>query len=475
MKRAIRAATTAVLSLLSVGIPAYGADVEAGVATVDITPPKGWRLSGYFVERLNTATHDPLYAKAIVLAQRKSEGDAKAEARAALVFCDLIGMPMEVSSRARRLASEKTGIPVPAIAIMATHTHTGPLFFGPLREHFHAAAIAKHGRDPCEPINYPAVLIEKIVDAIVRANASLRPAEIEIGTTPQAPPLSFNRRYHMKDGSVQFNPGQQNPDIVRAAGPIDPDVGVLLLRDAVQRRAFACLTVFAMHLDTTGGTAYSADYPFYLQEELRPTLGAEFISLFGTGTCGDINHIDVRIKGRRTAEQIGNALARTVLATIPKLRPIDPSRLAVKSVTVDAPLQRYTPEQAAQAAKDMVAIGTGAIPFLREVDACRIADLKARQGASTALEVQVFRLSRDAAIVTLPSEIFVDLGLAIKKASPFRTTLVIELANDAIGYVPTRKAFGEGSYEVVNSRVRSGTGEMLVDAAVRTLKELAAQ
>jgi neutral ceramidase len=77
------------------------------------------------------------------------------------------------------------------------------------------------------------------------------------------------------------------------------------------------------------------------------------------------------------------------------------------------------------------------------------------------------------AVVGLPGEIFVELGLAIKKASPFPLTMVIELCNDAPGYVPTAKAFKEGSYETVNSRVQPGGSEKLVEAARRLLKELA--
>ena len=34
--------------------------------------------------------------------------------------------------------------------------------------------------------------------------------------------VSFNRRFHLKDGTVRFNPGVRNPAIVRAAGPINP-------------------------------------------------------------------------------------------------------------------------------------------------------------------------------------------------------------------------------------------------------------
>jgi hypothetical protein len=64
------------------------------------------------------------------------------------------------------------------------------------------------------------------------------------------------------------------------------------------------------------------------------------------------------------------------------------------------------------------------------------------------------------------------LGLAIKRASPFATTLVIELCQDAPGYIPTKKAFAEGSYETVNSRVAPGGGEEMAEAAIRLLNAL---
>jgi len=95
-----------------------------------------------------------------------------------------------------------------------------------------------------------------------------------------------------------------------------------------------------------------------------------------------------------------------------------------------------------------------------------------RPGRTIPLEVQVFRLSRDVAVVGLPGEVFADLGIAIKQASPFETTLVIELCQDAPGYIPTKKAFAEGSYETVNSRIAPGGGEMMAEAAIRLLKEL---
>jgi neutral ceramidase len=197
------------------------------------------------------------------------------------------------------------------------------------------------------------------------------------------------------------------------------------------------------------------------------------VSLFGNGTCGDINHVDVTHdrpqKGHGEAERIGNALADTEL--MPKLRVVDEVHLAVASQTVAAETPQYSVERVEQAKDDMAKIGTRETPFLEQVETCRILNI-AERGGKLPLEVQVIRIADDVAIVGLPGEVFVELGLAIKRASPFATTLVIELANDDPAYIPTKKAFAEGSYETVNSCVTPGAGEALVEAATKLLDEL---
>jgi SAM-dependent methyltransferase len=444
--------------------------MSAGVAMADITPPLGYRMAGYFSERGSTATHDPLLAKAVVFRQ----GDRQA----ALVFCDLIGVPWELTAEVRRQAQQKTGIPAANILLAATHAHTGPLFAGTLRKHLHEQAVAKAGTDPREKEDYAVTLAGKLVRAIAEAQAATKPVKLQAGVGRQEG-LSFNRRFFMKDGTVRFNPGKLNPETVRPAGPIDPDVGLLLLRNAADSRPLASLTVFALHLDTVGGTEYSADYPCYLQQTLRAKLGEPFVSLFGNGTCGDINHIDVSHnrpqKGHEEAKRIGDRLGATVAAELEKVKDMKRPSLAVGSEIVNAPLQEATAEDIAWADEAMKKVGTPALPFLDQVKAYKIKSLQslASQNRKTLpMPVQVFRLGDDTAVVGLPGEVFADLGLAIKRASPFATTLVIELCNDSPGYVPTRKAFAEGSYETINSRVQPGGGEMLVDAAVRLLKEL---
>jgi len=441
------------------------AELRAGIAVVDVTPPVPYRMSGYFDERVSTGVKDPLHAKAIVFEQ----GDE----RAALVFCDMIGMARRVTSLAREQASLRTKIPADNIVIAATHSHTGPLYFDALRNFLHQRSLRNFGADPYERVDYPQLLVRHLVDALVKAQQALAPVELTAGFARQEG-LAFNRRFHMRDGSVRFNPGHLNPDIVRPAGPVDPQVGVLSIRKPGASEPHACLASFALHLDTVGGVEYSADYPKVIEDTLRAAFGEDFQLLFGTGTCGDINHHDVSVEHVLETEEIGNALGNTIVSALRggDLAPIDEPTLAVRRAVVQVPLQRVSADEIAAARKNMDLVGTTGLPFLDQVRAYKIMSLQGRSGQSETLEVQAFRLGPETAIVTLPGEIFVELGLAIKAGSPFKTTLVIELANDSIGYVPTAKAFAEGSYEVVNSRVESGSGEQLAKAAIALLKEL---
>jgi hypothetical protein len=82
----------------------------------------------------------------------------------------------------------------------------------------------------------------------------------------------------------------------------------------------------------------------------------------------------------------------------------------------------------------------------------------------------------DTAFVGVPGELFVELGREIKKRSPFKHTYVVELANDYVGYIPTRAAFEEGGYEVLDARsskVAPEAGEIIIVECVKLLNESA--
>ncbi len=447
--------------------------LEAGAAEVDITPPAGSRMAGYFDERLATGTHDPLKAKALLLRQGREE--------VALVFCDLVGVPLVVSTNARARAAKLTGIPEERIIIAGTHSHTGPLFASTLYTCFHQMAIARDGVDTREKVDYPVFLAERVVEAILQARAGLAPAEVRSAIT-EVEGVNFNRRHWMKNGTVVFNPGILNSNIVRPAGPVDPSLQALFLSRPGEPSPFASLTVFAMHLDTMGGTRYSADYAYFLEQRLRAAFprarlsGAEtapFISAFGAGACGDLNHINVArrldVTGPALTQRIGNTLADSLLQAIPA-RLAQPT-LGFATRTITAPVQRYTPAELAEARTNITRTADPKVPFMSKVIAVKTMDLE-HLGPQWPLPVEVIRLDQDTAIVCLPGEIFVELGLAIKNASPFKNTIVLTICNDRPSYIPTLRAFREGSYEVTNARLAPGAGERLVETALALLGEI---
>jgi hypothetical protein len=81
----------------------------------------------------------------------------------------------------------------------------------------------------------------------------------------------------------------------------------------------------------------------------------------------------------------------------------------------------------------------------------------------------------DVAIVGISGELFNDLGIDIKRRSPFRYTYIVDLANDCIGYIPDIKGFELGGYQLWtgnHSYLKKGTGEQIADRAVNLLNEV---
>ncbi len=455
--------TTVVLFACLGSLVVEADDLRVGAASVKITPPIGVPMAGYYFERAAEGVHDDLYAKAIVL--------EKDGVKAALVALDLISTNRDVVEAARQEIEEKAGIRGDHVIISATHAHTGPVLSG--RSTRDDALGAK------KPIaeEYTASLPNRIAESILTAQAKLMPAKIAAGIGHEEG-LSFNRRFHMKDGSVGWNPGKLNPNIIRPVGPIDPDVPVLYF-ETPDGRPLATYVNFAMHLDTVGGLQISADYPYTLSRLLGEFKGWEMLTVFTTGTAGDINHVNVKWanpqKGHGEAARIGTILAAEVLKTFERLEWLEAGPLGARSEIITLPLAKLEAgevEKAREVAARHREGKSNQPTFLETVKAYKVLDVVGRDGKPLEAEVQVIALGKDVAWVGLPGEIFVELGLAIKNASPFKYTIIAELANGSVGYVPTKRAYPEGNYEPVSARCAEGSGETMADTALRLLREL---
>lgn len=434
--------------------------LRAGAAMERITPSAGVPMAGYYHERAASGVHDDLYARAIVL--------QSADTTAALVSLDLIGTLRPFVNEARRQVEKATGIPAANVMISATHTHTAPvLSTGTARD-------ALQGGDSPAAIAYTRDLPAKIAAAVEAANARLEGVEA-IAATGSEPSITFNRRFHMRDGSVGWNPGKLNEAVLKPAGPVDASVPVVLFRERESRVPRAVYVNYSVHLDNVGGTEVSADLPYTVTENLRAALSPELVTVYVSGACGDLNHIDVNWaepqKGHGNAARMGTILAAEVLRAQRRFEPVA-GALQVATTTVALDVPTFSDAVIERSREVMRTADDGArASFMQLVHASKVLDVAAREGEPLEVEVQVVTLGTDLAWVALPGEVFAELGLQLKADSPFRQTMIAELANGSIGYIPSRRAFLQGNYEVVSARCLEGSGEKLVDAALELLRK----
>ena len=454
-----------VLTLFFNSAPVGAADFRVGVAAVDITPPLGIPMAGYYHERGADGVLDPLFSKALVI---ETGGE-----RAALVTLDIISVTRSITDQARAGIEQATGIPADHVLISATHAHTGPELAN------RSKRSSDMGGQSELAVTYTEGLPAKITESVRLANQQLQPTRLNTAGG-RCEGLTFNRRYFMRDGTVGWNPGKLNPDIVLPAGPSDPEVGILYLEkpDASgPTQSIATYVNFAMHPDTTGGSKISADWPGALSRVLAGYHGTNHLTLVGNGTCGNLNHLDFgwRWPQGTAIEQhrIATILGASVFQAYKDLKPLAGGPLRARSEIVELAMPEITPAQVEEAKKVVAETkdDRGA-NFMKLVCAYRALDVAGREGKPFRVEVQAIALGRDVAWVSLPGEAFVELGLAIKKRSPFAHTFVVELANENIGYIPDRRSYAEGNYEPESARCAAGSGEKLVEVACRLLDEL---
>ena len=441
--------------------------LRAGAATADITPPLGSPIVGGWTPMPATHVHDELRARALVL----DDGST----RLAIVLSDNVGIPRYVLDAARRMIREKTGIPASHLLLASTHTHS-------------ASSARGQGGLTEQPLDdYQRFLAGRIADAVANALHNLEPARIGWGLGHELSQV-FNRRWRMKPGivlrnpfggidQVMMNPPAGSPDLLEPAGPTDPEIHFLSVQSAAGR-PIALLANYSLHyVGGVDGAAISADYFGMFARRIGELLGADgqdppFVGILSNGASGNINNIDFRSTRR------------------PKHRPYEKMRMVAGMVAAEVWKACQTLEY-----HDRVPLGVAMreIPLAVRVPSAE--DLRWAEGvlkdppkihrheetyarrtlaagnypARVSLPLQALRIG-DVGIAAVPAETFVEIGLEIRKSSPFPRTFTISIANGSYGYLPTPEHHALGGYETWR-----GTSNLEVQASRKitdTLLEL---
>jgi hypothetical protein len=447
---------------------------KAGAAVSNITPPLDEPLVGGWDSPPAEHIHDELHARCLVL----DDGTTKL----AMVLVDSLGVSREVCDAAGKIIEDKTAIPARNVLIAATHTHS---------------SISARGSSRVKAndtfSDYESLMVRRIADGVRRAVNNLQPARIGWGRA-QEPTQVFNRRYLMKPGTptpnpfggtdqAVMNPGQGNPNILKAAGPTDPEICFLSVQSK-DGRPIALLANYSLHyVGPAAGRVVSADYFAVFADRIQELLGADrldppFVGILSNGTSGDINNIDWLHKPSERwppyakMRHVADLVARAVQAAHQQITFHDWVRLDARRQGLTLAVRRPTPEQLAYARAILDKPEDAPKHHARErVYANRVLGL-ADAPEQMAVVLQAFRIG-DLGVCAIPFEVFVEIGLQLKKESPLAQTFTISHANGSHGYLPTAEQHKLGGYEtwLGTNTVETQTAAKIVDHLLAMLRE----
>ncbi|MDR3676989.1 MAG: neutral/alkaline non-lysosomal ceramidase N-terminal domain-containing protein [Acidobacteriota bacterium] len=438
-------------------------NLKVGIAKVEYTPEVGLPLMGNFRDDYGArGVHDPLCSRALVIEDPHGT-------KVALMSIDICMIDRDNTALMRRHIAVQTGLRPENILIAATHTHSGP---APMS----LGLLPKSDDDAVERF------LTKAAAAVVLANQRLKPSRLTFGTA-QETRLSFNRRLHCKDGKTHMNWEGLDPSfVIEALGPVDPQLATLTVEQ--DGGPVATLVNFPLHPAILAGDnwLYSADYPGYMAECLSRLSGNDLIPIFFNGCCGDVNHLDYsdRTQGRgfQMTQRVGYLVGVAAFEARNRAVPVEGNSISISHEMVQLKRLRISEEQHRWAQeiirKAQEQAAPGQVDGLPDEHYARMwAEMYPKQGQDDFAEVCALRIG-DLGIVTLPGEMFCKFGLQIKRESPAKHTIVIELANDALGYFPTREAFDQGGYEPSTGTTlyERNAGEKLTASALNQLNQL---
>lgn len=442
-----------------------------GTAKTVITPPVGVVGICGLEHKLERVV-DPLYVRVLTL---QVEGQ-----KVAIVFCDLVGLEQRTIEKVRGLVESKVGIKGENVIIHCTHTHACPWVWEIQGEEANIRGIQVLDQ------NWMNLTVRRLVDSIRSATTEMRKATVIAGKR-QVKGIASNRIIHLENGRVVMR-GARSPSRLKALpeGLIDSELGILSFADT-EGCILAVVMNYACHPTSLGGSCadkiISADFPGYAITRVEEALKSKATAFFAQGAEGDINpakYISTRcVDETRRLGSILSVETLEFLETSPLSAPPTADELALLTKEVSLPVDENLPApsearrmldedtKSYKEAKRRREVTSSLIQSWRDSMKTLYWSLMTRGGRLKA-EVKVLRIG-DYAVVFLPGEPFVEIGLEIKKRSKFRQTFILSNCSWLL-YVPSQRAFQIGrGYGVDRRRVVSRIGALVLEETTHDL------
>ena len=452
-------------------------DFKAGYARVNINPPLGSALFGYYVQRLAKGYLDDLEASALAL--------TKGEKKFLIISIDNCSIHKGLVDAFTAEIEEATGIPRENVLISATHTHTGPFASKP-------GGFAAGKNEDEIVMRYVKFLTIRIKDLAIMAMDTLKPAKMGymVGHAPDR--IAYIRRYKMKDGSTQTCPPVDDPNIDHPIGTLDQRVNVIRF-DREGAESVVILN-YGIHADTVNGDMVSSDWCGWTRRTLEKALdGTKCLCIMGAqgdvGSTnvhplpGDMNDTEIsfdnEMKSPGMARFVGRALAGTVLQVFDKVAYIDVDDIDVIHRKIAIPANNPSPEEMPEARRIKELHDAGRddlIPF----EAMELTTVVAEANRMIRLEKGPYEFSAELmalrignlVLSTIPGEPFTNIGERIKEIPGWEIVVPCALSNGSMGYFPNNSAYDEGGYETRASSYKRGVADVLVNESAAMLNEL---
>ncbi|MCG6157796.1 hypothetical protein [Rubinisphaera margarita] len=459
--------------------PAPEAPLKAAFAERDITPEIGMEQPGGYGKSYHRTLHDPCKVRIGVF----SSGEGEQKNSAAVVSVDALIVRRAMVEAARARIAEATGIPGNRVLVHATHSHssgpTGMILPGEFDHASQEVQDLAYEKSSMADAKYLQHVEDQIVDGVVTAWKQIGNARFAVGRGHEDT-VAHNRRFLMKDGRTVTHPRPGNPDIVKVAGPTDPEVGVLAVWND-EGDLTGCIVNYVCHATASPG-GISANYIYYVEKVIRGMFGEDVVVVFLAGASGDVTQVDNLTKtvpksGEASSALVGGRIGAEAVKVILGLTPGTDCPIDGRQEVLKIPRREPRPQNLEQA-KALVKqspsdVGATEWTFAKETVLLE-ARLKSEPIAD--VEIQAIQIG-PVAIATVPAEYFCEYGLQIKKGSPFPFTFVASLSNGCVGYVPTVSAFGDqgGGYETrltSYSNLEITAGDEMAATAIKLTREM---